>query len=307
MINKIDKETRYVDGWHEITDFRNGVIAIGEPNHQEEVFSYLIKGEDRDLLIDTGMGIAPITNALEQIRNSDKELIVVNSHWHFDHIGGNTHFDKVLVPRNEHEVKGILNGWSNDNLRKYDFFDQFSLGGRSTLPDDVDAETFAIPGFDRVDPVLVDGYKIDLGGKVVRVIETPGHTKGSVSFFEETDGLLFPADLLYEGPLYAFDSTESDPDEYLSSLKKIKRELGRDIVLIHPGHNYADNCEQPFLLKNTIDLFEMAKDQYTPDAEMDDFGGVAVYKQPGMSDSPGGYGHRRLSVLVSKNYIKRKT
>lgn len=304
MINHIEKETRYIDGWYEITEFRNGVVAIGEPNHREEVFSYLVKGRDKDLLIDTGMGIAPITNALEQIRNSDKELIVVNSHWHFDHIGGNSHFDKVLVPRNEHEVKGILNGWSNEDLRKYDFFDQFSLGGRSTLPLDIDAETFAISGFDKIDPVLEEGYEIDLGGRVVKVLETPGHTKGSVSFFEETEGLLFPADLLYEGPLYAFDPSESDPDEYLNSLKKIKKKLGRDIVLIHPGHNYADNSEQPYLLKNAIDLFEMARNKYTPDMELEEFGGVAVYKQPGIAERSSGYGSRRLSILVDIKYTK---
>jgi len=78
-------ETTWVENWYEISQLNNGVVAIGEPKHREEVFCYLVKGRDKDLLIDTGMGVVPITHALEKLRNSSKPLEVVNTHWHFDH------------------------------------------------------------------------------------------------------------------------------------------------------------------------------------------------------------------------------
>lgn len=289
-----------VDGWYEIQQLNYEVYAIGEPKHQEEVFSYLIKGTEKDLLIDTGMGVFPITHALEKIRNSSKELIVVNSHWHFDHIGGNKYFENILVPRNIEEVTGLLKGWSHEDLKKYSFFDLFNKNGESTIPTEFDIDNFSIAGCRNIEPILKDGYIINLGDRIISVIETPGHTSGSLSFFDETNGLLFTSDLLYEGPLYAFDYKESNPDQYLKSLKKVKKNLGSFINTIHPGHNYTDNKYEPYLLEDAIKLFTMAKKKREPDNISLEFPNVVEYKAVGLSRRNG---HRRLSVLVSSNYI----
>jgi glyoxylase-like metal-dependent hydrolase (beta-lactamase superfamily II) len=184
---RIEREPYLIDNWFEIEKLNNDVYAIGEPKHREEVFCYLVKGTQKDILIDTGMGIKPITHALESIRNSSKELIVVNSHFHFDHIGGNSQFDKVLVPKNNDEIEGIKKGWSNLELNKYSFFDQFHSGGESTIPLEFDIENFFIPGYEKIDPILIDGYFINLGDRIIRVIETPGHTNGGVCFFDQTN------------------------------------------------------------------------------------------------------------------------
>lgn len=253
------KETVWVDDWYELTTLPSGVVAIGEPKHQEEVFCYLIKGAEKDLLIDTGMGILPITHVLEKLRNSSKPLVVINTHRHFDHIGGNSFFEQVLVPKNIDEVAGLLRGWSPQDLEKYNFLEGFRQeDGTDNTPLNFDAKNFSITPSRNINPVLKDGYKIDLGGRDIFVHEAPGHTPGSICLFDQTNSLLFTGDTLYEGPLYAFEP-ESDPNLYLQSLKRIKRRLGEHIKSIYPGHNYPDNSCETNLLTEAIKLFAMAK------------------------------------------------
>ena len=297
-----ETEKAWVENWYEISELPNEVTAIGEPKHQEEVFCYLIKGKDKDLLVDTGMGVIPITQALEKLRNSSKELIVVNTHWHFDHVGGNGNFEKILVPQNMDEIKGLLRGWSHENLQRYGFFDGFHKDGDSTLPPNFDTANFFIPGSKNIEPVLEDRYVIDLGERIVKVIETPGHTPGGISLFDKTNGLLFTSDLLYEGPLYAFEK-ESDPEKYLRSLKKIRATLKGQIKTIHPGHNYNENIYEPNLLSDAIKLFEMAKEKKVPDDVSSDFPNVVEYRYPGIFRKTGC--SRRLKILVNKKYIEQ--
>lgn len=301
MIAK-EYEVIWVDKWYEVSQLDNGVVAIGEPKHGKEVFCYLVKGKECDLLIDTGMGISPIKPVLEKLRNSAKPLIVANSHWHFDHIGGNSFFENVLVPKNPAEIEGIKKGWTKEELEKYDFFKGFRQNGDSTVPANFDPDSFCIPGYRGISPVLEDGYVIDLGDRKIEVVETPGHTLGGVCFFDRSNRLLFTGDMLYEGPLYAFDE-ESDPDEYLKSLQKLQRKIKNEQVTIHPGHNYVENVCEPNLLHEAINLLKMAKEKRAYDGKSNEFTGAVEYAQPGMSMRPG-RGQRRLKIVVDKEYVK---
>ncbi len=82
-------------GWYEVYRVLPGVYAIYEPGHFQEVISYLILGSERALLWDTGMGIAPIRPLVERLTNLP--ILAVNSHNHFDHVGGNWEFPEVLA------------------------------------------------------------------------------------------------------------------------------------------------------------------------------------------------------------------
>src|SRR5258705_7158642 len=79
--------------WFEIYRIRPGVFAIYEPKQFEEVISYLILGDNRALLFDTGLGVGRISAVVTRL--TQLPVTVINSHTHFDHVGGNTEFKEI--------------------------------------------------------------------------------------------------------------------------------------------------------------------------------------------------------------------
>ncbi len=89
--------------WFTVRKVVPNIWGIAELEHFEEVISYLIVGEEKALLFDTGLGIKNIKNEIKKITN--KSITVINSHSHFDHIGGNKLFKNVLDPILTHTIK----------------------------------------------------------------------------------------------------------------------------------------------------------------------------------------------------------
>jgi Metallo-beta-lactamase superfamily len=81
------------DAWFEVYKPAPGVFAIYEPHQAEETIGYLIVGQKRALLFDTGMGISDIKKVTTEL--TKLPIIVLNSHTHDDHVGGNWQFDTV--------------------------------------------------------------------------------------------------------------------------------------------------------------------------------------------------------------------
>src|ERR1700682_4110236 len=80
--------------WFEVAKMEAGVYLVSEPGH---VNSWLIEGSTSAVLFDTGLGVANIRKVAEEI--TPHKLLVVNSHYHFDHSGGNRFFDKFAIAR----------------------------------------------------------------------------------------------------------------------------------------------------------------------------------------------------------------
>lgn len=80
--------------WFTIKKIQPDIWGLGEFKHFEEVISYLFVGERNALLFDSGMGIGDIRKEIRKITNLPVKLI--NSHQHFDHIGGNRQFKDIL-------------------------------------------------------------------------------------------------------------------------------------------------------------------------------------------------------------------
>ena len=74
------------DPWFAVYRLPGEVYALYEPHHFQDVISYLILGKERALLLDTGMGIGNIRAVAERL--TKLPITVVNSHSHFDHVGG---------------------------------------------------------------------------------------------------------------------------------------------------------------------------------------------------------------------------
>src|ERR1700754_2421708 len=91
--NKAVERVSISDPWFEVYEPAQGVFAIYEPHQAEETISYLIVGEKRALLFDTGMGISDIRKVTGDLTRLP--IIVLNSHTHDDHVGGNWQFETV--------------------------------------------------------------------------------------------------------------------------------------------------------------------------------------------------------------------
>jgi len=80
--------------WFTKKQIKPNILAIAEFEHSEEVISYLILGNNKALLFDTGLGIKNIKEVILNI--TSLPIVVLNSHSHFDHVGGNKLFEKIL-------------------------------------------------------------------------------------------------------------------------------------------------------------------------------------------------------------------
>ncbi len=161
---------------------------------------FLLEGEEKAMLIDTGMGIGDLRGAVEMI--TDKPLIVVHSHGHIDHTGNSRQFDEVWthpadqwmpVPESLERRRG-----DTEHIARRQ---KGSLGAPFNLfnlyPYDIDVDLRDMD--DLPMPVvhdLYDGQQFDLGGRIITVYECPGHTAGEVVFLDETRRMLFAGDAL---------------------------------------------------------------------------------------------------------------
>ena len=213
--------------WFEIYRIRPGVFAIYEGKQFEEVISYLILGDKRALLFDTGLGVGRISAVVARL--TPLPVTVINSHTHFDHVGGNAEFKDVWnrdLPYTRKNMLGQTNVYSSDALVPE------RLCG--PLPPGVEPKSFAIRPWKNTHS-LGDHEQVDLGGRVIEVLFTPGHTPDSVSLIDRQHGLLFTGDTFYPGPIYLF-VPETDFAAYAGSVAHLAA-LEPQIKVLLPGHN----------------------------------------------------------------------
>ena len=214
------------DSWFEVYKIRPGVFAIYEPHQLEEVISYLIVGGNKALLFDTGMGISNIQSVVAGL--TQLPLIVLNSHTHNDHVGDNWRFN---------DVYGMDTDFTRANARGSKVDAQAELAPEELcgpLPAGFDAKAYATKPF-HITHWLHDGDTIDLGGRTLKVIATPGHTPDAIALLDAKNGLLFTGDSFYLGPIYLY-RPETDLDAYVASIKRLAA-LAPHLQLLLPAHN----------------------------------------------------------------------
>ena len=214
--------------WFEVRRFPDGVTMIREPQHAEDVKVYLIEGDREVAVLDTGLGVGDFPALVASL--SAKRPRVLQTHAHWDHIGASHRFDDVLVHRTE-----------ADRLRagfppaRYEAAFAAEHVDRSRLPGAFDASA-GLPGREPTG-WLEDGDQIDLGGRVLEVMHTPGHSAGGVSFLDRQARALFVGDLLYLGRMYLF-FPDSDPAAFRASLRRVSDRLGA-VETVYPAHGPA--------------------------------------------------------------------
>jgi len=213
--------------WFEVYRLDNDVFAIYEPQQWQEVISYLILGREKALLFDTGNGIGKISEVVNEL--TILPVVVLNSHTHFDHIGGNSEFRDILAMDTDY-TRNNVDGYSNELVREE--ISEDALCG--SLPAEINPATYYTPSF-IVKTFIRDGYKIDLGGRILEVLSTPGHTPDAISLLDLDLGLLWVGDIYYEGPIWLF-VPETDLDELYNSVKRLCNMVPH-LATLHPAHN----------------------------------------------------------------------
>lgn len=215
-----------MSNWFTIDKIDENTYIISEYRHWEETHSYLLNGRNKSLLIDTGLGICNIYD--EVIKITDKPVVAVATHIHWDHIGGHNFFPNFYA---HEEELGWLNGefpLSVDTVREM-------VVDRCELPEDFDVSDYKM--FQGIPArVLRDRDTIDIGGRIIEVLHTPGHSPGHMCFWEKESGYLFTGDLVYKDTLFAYYPS-TDPKAYLNSLEKIALLPAKKVF---PAHHSLD-------------------------------------------------------------------
>ncbi len=255
-IAKILKDAVEIDvgeSWFKVLSLPNNVYGIHEPHHWQKMISFLIIGSQRAALFDTGMGIKDISKVVNQL--TDLEVIVVNSHTHFDHVGDNHRFDTIYVFNEDRAIQLLLDGQPNKALR-YDLaIDLFRKG----YPEGFDPGAYVIlPVHEEQIHKLNHGDIIDLGDRKLEVVYTPGHSTDDIMLLDRENRSLFTGDTFYPDRLFAFFDGdfwgESDPNVYEATMKDIAK-LEPELDFLYPCHNEA--LVSPSVLPKVVDAFGM--------------------------------------------------
>lgn len=164
---------------------------------------YLIEGETSAILIDAGTRLPGLRKIVEDIVKKPVSLVI--SHAHGDHIGAISEWDTVWINAAD---EAILPEGAYHGVKRY----------------------------------LTDGQIIDLGGRSIEVVFTPGHTPGSTTFLDREAHYGFSSDAFGSGNLLVFTDLSTE----IASCQRLARFLEKyEIKYLYPGHYWGDNLETP--------------------------------------------------------------
>jgi glyoxylase-like metal-dependent hydrolase (beta-lactamase superfamily II) len=164
---------------------------------------FLVLGTRSALLIDTGLGEKGLDAVAASI--TDLPVTVVNTHGHEDHAGGNRFFDTICAH-----------------------------------PGDMDTVARFSPGKKITE--VKEGFSFDLGGRSLSVIETPGHTRGSICLLDAANRIIFTGDN-NNGHVWLFLYESLPVETYLASLERLMARSG-EFDVIYPGHGSPCGLER---------------------------------------------------------------
>jgi glyoxylase-like metal-dependent hydrolase (beta-lactamase superfamily II) len=206
------KGVEWFDDYYTVQFIDDRTIAIGEPRYWQQNYNYLILGESRAILFDSGPGVRNILPVVKRL--TSLPVTVVASHLHFDHVGNHEQFDRMAMvdlPELHSRIDaGVLRPDSGQHVG--------FLAGLE-------------PPALRVTEWWEPGARIDLGGRTLEVIHAPGHTPESIVLFDSDRRQAFTGDHIYPGELVAF-LPGSNLGDYLATTERLMQRLPEDAVLL---------------------------------------------------------------------------
>lgn len=230
------------DRWFEIKRISDDITLLWEPHVTPLMRCNIwhVRGADRDLMIDTGMGIASLRRAAEHLL--DKQVTAVATHTHTDHIGGHHEFEHTLVheleaaelrsPRDKGTLLASVMG--AEEIRKLAAAGYPIEGDLITaLPSaEYDVAGYATKD-STVTEIVTGGDVVDIGNRHFEVLHLPGHSPGGIGLWEKATGTLFSGDAIYDGPLL----DEIDGAHIPTYVRTMKRLRDLPVEIVHAGHD----------------------------------------------------------------------
>lgn len=197
-----------------------------------KIYCYLIAGSEYALLIDTMLGIGNLKEYCEEM--TGKPVKVVNTHAHWDHFGGNYHFDSCYM-----STRDIPLFLTAPAIGKEVIADQAKAFASDEIRELIDPDDGSFAGSHnmKVFPVN-DGDIFDLGDHQIEVVEVGGHTPGSIVLIDDKTRTAYSGDVCNGNTLLEF-KTSLPVSSYLQNLKRLKTYQDR-FDMMYGGHEIFD-------------------------------------------------------------------
>jgi glyoxylase-like metal-dependent hydrolase (beta-lactamase superfamily II) len=219
-----------VDDWFKVYSVAQDVFAISEPRQAENVTSFLIVGSKKAVLFDSGLGVGRMVGVVAKL--TALPVTVINSHTHFDHVGGNREFTDVRnldEPYSHASARGEM----AESLVEYASATLAEHNVCGPLPAGVTSRIYTVPTW-RSTAYVQDGERLELGDRTVEIVRTPGHTPDSICLLDRASGLLFTGDTYYSGEIYLW-APGTNVADYTASIDRLAR-LEHGLIKLLPAH-----------------------------------------------------------------------
>jgi glyoxylase-like metal-dependent hydrolase (beta-lactamase superfamily II) len=211
-------------GWYRTGTVAPGVTRIAEP-FVDPYYSanlYFVKGRDRDLLVDAGMGIVPLRPVLPLTEG--KPLLALATHIHVDHVGALHEFPDRAGPASEAALFATMPEdatFAGEYRQRKSPVTKLPHPGWHIADYRLKAAPLTLP--------LIEGDRVDLGDRSFLVLELPGHSP-CIALFDDANGVLFAGDAIYDDQLLD-DMPCSDRTAYRATMRRLIAEVDTRLVL----------------------------------------------------------------------------
>ena len=155
-------------------------------------------------------GLGLDEHIFDYVKKKNLEIdLLINTHCHIDHIGGDKFFKTIAA--SEKDAPDI------------------ETGSAKTVAEWVFPHFCGFP----VSRIFAEGDVFETGSYTFEIIETPGHTEGSICLYEKKTKALFSGDTFFKDGIGRMDLPSGSEEDMEKSLQKL---LEWDIVKVYPGH-----------------------------------------------------------------------